>query len=193
MRFNILALCVCLCLSACSGGDGSGVDGSGSNAGPSTVPSPLVTGPIEGGLRGHALWDSWYDLAELGYVEEEYFISGSARTYPATTPADYTTRIIMRRPANAANFNGTVLLDWVNVTAQFENAVDSIESHEFFHRAGFAYVHVSAQSAGLCCAPGLTPKTWDPQRYEAISHPGDDYAFDMFSQIARAMKAPRGA
>jgi len=29
-------------------------------------------------------------------------------------------------------------------------------------------------------------------RYSAINHPGDAYAFDMFSQIAQAFKAPAG-
>jgi hypothetical protein len=58
-------------------------------------------------------------------------------------------------------------------------------------REGFAVVHVSAQAAGICCTP-LTPKIWDPVRYEALSHPGDDYAFDMFSQVARAIRAPHG-
>ena len=184
---------LCMSLIACSGSSNS--DDAlviGSNTG-ATVSDATVTGPITGGLRGHALWDSWYNLEEIGYVEEEYFVSGSAKTYPATTPANYTTRMIVRRPANATDFNGTVLLDWVNVTAQFENAVDSIEAHEMFHREGFAYVHVSAQAAGLCCVPALTPKLWDPQRYEAISHPGDDYSLDMFSQIAKSFKAPIGA
>src|SRR3546814_11116786 len=45
-------------------------------------------------------------------------------------------------------------------------------------------------AAGLCCLPALTPKLWDPVRYMALSHPGDDYSFDMFSQIAQAMKHP---
>src|SRR3546814_17501317 len=45
-------------------------------------------------------------------------------------------------------------------------------------------------AAGLCCLPALTPKLWDPVRYMALSHPGDDYSFDMFSQIAQAMKNP---
>jgi hypothetical protein len=159
----------------------------------SKVPAPTVTGPIgTAGIKGHALWDSWYNLADLGYVEEEYFISGKAKSFPVGSPdADYTTRIIVRRPANAAKFNGTVLLDWVNVTAQFENAVDTLEAHQLFHREGFAYVHVSAQSAGVCCTP-LTPKIWDPVRYAALNHPGDAYAYDMFSQIAKAMKAPAG-
>ena len=77
----------------------------------------------------------------------------------------------------------------VNVTAQFENAVDTLEAHQLFHRDGYAYVHVSAQAAGVCCTP-LTPQVWDPVRYATLSHPGDDYAFDMFSQIAQAMKTP---
>jgi hypothetical protein len=156
------------------------------------VPVPVVTGPIgTAGIHGHPLWDSFYNLADLGYDEQEYFISGTAKTYttPSTT-APYTTRIIVRRPIDPAKFNGTVLLDWVNVTAQFENAVDTLEAHQLFHREGFAYVHVSAQSAGVCCLPELTPKMWDPVRYMALTHPGDDYSFDMYSQIAQAMKTP---
>ncbi len=155
------------------------------------VPTPTITGPIgTAGVKGHALWDSFVKLSDIGYAEEEYFASGTAKSYTVpSTRADYTTRIIVRRPMNPAQFNGTVLLDWVNVTAQFENAVDTVEAHQLFHREGFAYVHVSAQAAGVCCNP-LTPKTWDPVRYAALSHPGDDYAFDMFSQIAQAFKKP---
>jgi hypothetical protein len=171
---------------------GCGSDrGSESTANPSAVPVPLVAGPIgTAGLQGHALWDSWYDLAELGYAEEEYFVSGTAKNHAdPTQSAAYTTRILVRRPLDAAQFNGTVILDWVNVTAQFENAVDTVEAHQLFHRDGYAYVHVSAQAAGVCCTP-LTPQAWDPVRYAALSHPGDDYAFDMFSQIAQLMKTP---
>ena len=49
------------------------------------------------------------------------------------------------------------MLDWVNVTAQFENAVDTLEAREMLLREGWAFVHVSAQKAGLCCTP-LTPQ-----------------------------------
>jgi len=58
-------------------------------------------------------------------------------------------------------------------------------------REGFAYVHVSAQKVGICCTP-LTPKVWDPVRYAALDHPGDEYAFDMLTQIAQAFKRPAG-
>ncbi len=76
------------------------------------------------------------------------------------------------------------------MTAQFEIAVDTMETREMLMREGFAYVHVSAQSVGVCCTP-LTPKIWDPVRYAALNHPGDQYANDMFSQIAKAVRSPR--
>ena len=69
-----------------------------------------------------------------------------------------------RRLPAAASRSGstaTVMLDWVNVTAQFENAVDTLEAREMLLREGWAFVHVSAQKAGLCCyaadAEGLRP------------------------------------
>src|SRR5258706_14511185 len=159
------------------------------------VPNPTVTGPITGGLKGHPLWDSWYQIP--GYSEAEYFIAGTARQPGSATTAAYRTRIIVTRPTDPAKFNGTVLIDWVNVTAQFENAVDTVEAHDYLVRKGYAFVWVSAQSAGTCCTP-LTPQAWDPVRYGApgtttvLNHPGDAYALDMFAQVAQALKSPSG-
>ncbi len=149
------------------------------------VPAPTLSEP-PAGLHGHPLWDSWHDLAPFGYEEQEYLVSGTASAHDGTT-APYTTRVVVFRPREARDFRGTVLLDWVNVTAQFENAVDILEAREFLLRQGHAFVHVSAQSAGLCCTP-LTPQVWDPQRYAAISHPGDAYSADMFAQVARLFR-----
>ena len=112
------------------------------------------------GIHGHPLWDSWHELDSFGYRQHEYLVSGTARALDGTT-APYTTRIIVFRPDARSRFNGTVMLDWVNVTAQFENAVDTLEAREMLLREGWAYVHVSAQKAGLCCiaadAAGLRP------------------------------------
>ena len=155
------------------------------------VPAPVVTVPPDG-QRGHALWDSYFDLAPFGYEEQEYFVSGVATTGTGAS-APYTTRVIVTRPSDPSRFNGSVLLDWVNVTAQFENAVDTMLAREMLLREGFAYVHVSAQKAGLCCLPVLTPKQWDPVRYAALNHPGDDFAFDMFTQVAQAFATPSAA
>ena len=38
------------------------------------VATPTVDGPITGGVHGHALFDSWFDLEPLGYTQSEYFV-----------------------------------------------------------------------------------------------------------------------
>lgn len=154
-----------------------------------SIPNPTLSDP-PAGLRGHALWDSWWDLSEVGYEEREFFVAGTAFNTARTQSAPYTTRIIVTRPEDPERFNGGVLLDWTNVTAQFENAVDTLTARQYLIREGWAYVHVSAQAAGICCAGPFTPKVWDPVRYEALNHPGDTYSFNMFSQIAQAIASP---
>jgi hypothetical protein len=173
----LLSLTVALGMLA---GPGQALDGGGT-----TVPVPRLSRPPEG-LHGHPLWDAWHQLEPFGYEQHEYLVSGTARAADGTTAPD-TTRIVVFRPASEDRFNGTVLLDWVNVTAQFENAVDILEAREMLLREGYAFVHVSVQSAGLCCTP-LTPKVWDPARYESINHPGDAYAADILAQVARSMR-----
>ena len=152
------------------------------------VPLPTLSEPPPG-LQGHPLWDSWHQLEPFGYTEQEWFVSGTATAADGST-APYTTRVIVTRPQKRKDFNGALMLDWVNVTAQFENAVDSLEGREELLRSGWAFVHVSAQAAGVCCIP-LTPKVWDPVRYAALDHPGDAYADDMYLQIARALRTRR--
>src|SRR6185503_13238063 len=78
------------------------------------VPNPTVTGPITGGLQGHPLWDSWFEVGSLGYTEAEYIVAGTARQPGSATTATYRTRIIVTRPTDPAKFNGTVVMDWVN-------------------------------------------------------------------------------
>jgi len=186
---------ISILLVAC--GSSPGANSAGSSAGftPPSASAPVaratITGPIpaNAGPKGHALWDSWYDLSELGYSDDEYFINGTALSSTGQPEAEYTTRFILRRPLDPNDFNGTLILDWVNVTAQFENPVDSLHSHDFLVEEGYAFAHVSVQAVGLCCNP-LTPKTWDPQRYDAINHPGDDYAYNMLAQIAENIRNP---
>lgn len=153
------------------------------------VPPATITGPVgDDGIQGHPLFDSGFDLTEFGYEEHEYFVGGTATDADGNSAA-YTTRMIVTRPASAADYAGTVMLDWTNVTAQFENPVDSITALPFLLRNGWAFVHVSAQAAGVCCSP-LTPTVWDPARYAALNHPGDQFASDMFSQLAQTFRTP---
>jgi hypothetical protein len=158
------------------------------------TPDPTVEGPIgDTGIHGHPWYDPAYEVESIGFVEEEYFVSGTARTFTTATPstADYNTRIFVVRPADPADFNGTVVVEWDNVTAQGAFSPMWTWLHPLLLREGYAFVSVSAQAAGICCSP-LSHQGWDPVRYGELSHPGDDYSFDIFSQVVQALQSPAG-
>lgn len=189
---------------------------------PGHVPAPTVTGPVPATDlpgdpgRDYPFMSSAVDLAAFGYVEEEYFISddeacryaipaGLATATVAACDGDYTTRIVVRRPATEARFNGTVLLEWQNVTAQYDVDHYWHESSAHIMRSGYTWVGVSAQRVGvhasLPCIPQVQVffgcnalKTWNPDRYAALNIPavpgGDAYSYDIFSQAAQALRNP---
>jgi hypothetical protein len=158
------------------------------------VGDATVHGPVarDVGLHGRPQTDHTADLRHWGYLEEEYFLSGEARSFDAgVDPATYTTRMIVRRPADPRRFNGTVIVEWNNVTAQHDQTPDWFWARPMVLREGYAYAIVSAQQAGHCCAP-LSLVTADPLRYARMDHPGDTYAYDIFSQAVKALRAPAG-
>jgi hypothetical protein len=177
------------------------------------VATPTVTGPITGGAKGRPFGTAiGVDLAKYHYVEQEYFISGSAATYkpadgavlgtdgkwnivPTGSTQPYTTRILVRRPADRKAFNGTVLVHWMNTTAGFEIG-DFANDHLL--KEGYVWVGVSAQREGLegtdatsATTPGL--KKWDAQRYGSLNIPSNDDSFDIYSQAGRLLGPNRGA
>src|SRR5215472_16786743 len=182
------------------------------------VPIPVVTGPIPANVPpGYASHDypqtatsldpgRPLDLASLGYVEEEYFFSGTANVYstPALATATivssghpYKSRIIVRRPTSPAQFNGTVLVEWVNITSGYNNDTLFRGSQDHLVRAGYAYVGVSAQRVGVQVPPaGLT--AWSPSRYGSLdvtdngTITDDSLSYDIFSQAAQAIRTPQG-
>jgi hypothetical protein len=151
-----------------------------------------LTGPIPGAafLGGRPLS---YDLARLGYSDEEYFLEGTARSYAAGAgEARYRTRVVVRRPVDPARFNGSAVVEWLNVSGGLDAAPDWDFTHRHLVREGFAWIGVSAQHAGV--AGGglgfvqLPLQKVNPQRYGALDHPGDAFAFDIFSQAGRAVR-----
>lgn len=133
-----------------------------------------------------------YDLATLGYRAEEFFVSGTARSYSdaVAVEADYTTRIVVISPRDAANFNGTVIVEWLNVSGGIDAPAVWFMAHREIARAGYTYVAVSAQQVGVeggtsLVGAEMSLKAQDPQRYSALHHPGDPFAYDIFTQIGR--------
>ncbi|MFN9926657.1 MAG: alpha/beta hydrolase domain-containing protein, partial [Phenylobacterium sp.] len=117
-------------------------------------------------------------------------VDGRWQALPAET-APYATRIVVVRPADPKRFNGTVAVEWLNVTAGLDAAPDWSYLHRELMRGGYAYVGVSAQRVGVeggsRFGSGGALKSANPARYGALSHPGDAYAFDMFTQVGRVV------
>lgn len=166
-----------------------------------------VTGPISGG-RGRIFGSPIEDVNELGFVLEEYFLGGTAVSY-APMPgvelgldglwdvepggeAPYTTRAYVVRPADPARFNGTVLVNWQNVTIGADFGMPDVEQL----KRGYAWVGITTQRVAHEGQPSLNedmPATvglreWDPDRYGSLHHPGDAFSYDIFSQAARALR-----
>jgi hypothetical protein len=172
------------------------------------VPNPVVTGPIASpaipgdASRDYTFFASDHPLAVHGYIEEEFFIEGTANSYVTPTGADgtvattgnpYKTRVVVRRPASDRKFNGTVLVEWFNVSNGFD--ADNLWFFAWEHvlRSGYAWVGVSAQRVGVDRL-----KTWSPARYGSLSvTPGgaftnDALSYDIFMQAGQALRNPNG-
>jgi hypothetical protein len=167
-----------------------------------------LTGPITTGHVIEPLTGIPSGLSQYGYTEQEFFASGKATAFRATaspgdgrwsveptTSAEYRTRVLVRRPTNAKQFNGTVVVEWFNVSAG-ESAPDWDYLNPELMRSGFAYVGVSAQALGVQggapilgseggASGGLVKA--EPARYGTLHHPGDQYALDIFAQVGEAI------
>lgn len=145
-----------------------------------------------------------FDIADLGYTAAEFFVSGSAESYRAVSErrsdgqwsvapsatADYTTRIVVLTQTDPTSFNGTVLVEWLNVSGGIDAPALWFMAHREMARQGCAYVAVSAQHVGVeggesLVGADMSLKTLDSQRYVDLHHPGDAFAFDIFSQVGR--------
>lgn len=63
--------------------------------------------------------------------------------------------------------------------------------HRHLMREGAAWVGVSAQKVGIDgggFVPGMPLKIVNPERYGCLVHPGDAFAFDVYSEVGRALR-----
>jgi len=135
-----------------------------------------------------------YAVADLGYTADEFFVSGTASSYAGEgVQAEYTTRIVVYAPIDATKFNGTVLVEWLNVSGGIDTPAVWMMAHREIAREGYAYVAVSAQKVGVdggitITGMDMSLKTQDPERYSELSHPGDAFSYDIFSQVGRLVR-----
>lgn len=166
------------------------------------VASPTVSRATGGGGKPVLAGFTAFDPAVVGYEQSEVFLSGTASAYDMTAPANndgkikavesstapYKTRAVVMRPINKKRFNGTVIVEWLNVSGGADAGPDWMLGHNELIREGFVWVGVSAQIVGINALQTDDPVRGDAARYADLSHPGDEYSYDIFGQAGQAIR-----
>lgn len=184
-------------------------------AGPGSAPAAVLTEVNVPGTTPMSA--TTVDLVAAGYTAREFYAEGKARRYrgggggsqTTATVLDggwpYRTRVMVRMP-NPDKFNGTLIIEWANVTVGLDLEFATAEASKYLLREGYAVAIVSAQRVGV-----EATKKWSPQRYAGLSVDvnacgpdgtstsvgtslctGDPLSFDIFTQIAVALKQNAG-
>ena len=184
------------------------------SAGGAVVPVPRATAvPVTADsyplMAAGTLQDA-VDLARLGYVEEEFFVSGAANVYDwspegaltvKTANAPYTTRILVRRPADAARFSGNAIVEMGNNARRYDWGFTWSLSYEHFIERGDAWVLLTyvpaavdalkkfnaARYAPLSFANPAPGVACAPDRPAASAEEG--LRWDMISQLGALLKS----
>jgi hypothetical protein len=170
------------------------------SAAPAAADSPTISNPPP---VGTPIVFEFQEIAQVGYRQREFFLSGNAHSYspvvplslsqkgafmvtpdPATAP--YTTRVVVERPIDPHRFNGAVWVEWLNVSGGVDAGPDWTLAHNEAVREGAVWVGTSAQKVGVDSLKG--PPVGNPGRYGSLSHPGDSYSYDIFSQAGQALR-----
>ena len=135
--------------------------------------SARLTGPVAG---PPGIIMTGFDLGQAGYALEEFFLESTATRFEPVGPvgadgywdvtpagqAPFTTRLVVCRPSGPGAYTGTVILEWLNVSAGFDAPAHWMLTHRQVMRAGWAWVGVSAQRQASRVAtssrrPGRSP------------------------------------
>ncbi|MDQ2762907.1 MAG: alpha/beta hydrolase domain-containing protein, partial [Pseudomonadota bacterium] len=180
------------------------------------VSPPTVTGPVPSTTTDFAATIDGFDVeppVPTGYVEDEYFFSGTGSLYQYTstgievvapcptsatlgcTNIPYTTRMIVKRPEDPRTFSGTVVVEPLNPSANSDIAAVWDRSLDYFVRRGDIFVGWTSKSVVVD-----TLKTWNPARYAGLNWPYvpfvpggnsgvyDGITFDIAAQIGALFK-----
>ena len=113
------------------------------------------------------------DLGSFAYVEDEYFMSGTANIYEetannvltvSTADAPYTTRLLVRRPEDISSFSGNVVVEILNASGRFDIDRDWILMWKHIVRNGDIYIGISSKGHVVDAL-----KRFDPVRYQEIN------------------------
>ena len=100
--------------------------------------------------------------------------------------------MIVRRPVNPADFNGTVIVEWMNVTAGFDLEWNWFGDPQYLIDNGYAWVGISAQNAGVNFLKGFNPARYGdlvtiPNPAANPQNDGDALSYEMYSAGIKAL------
>jgi hypothetical protein len=178
---------------------------------PFTVSPPSVTGPIPSTATNFPyIADGFGPQPPVprGYVEKEYFVSGTGNIYeytptgiqvvspcPASTGSatckgiPYTTRMLVKMPSNPRKFSGTVVVEPLNPSGGFDIAAVWDRSWQYFVRHGDIFVGWTSRAVAMNAL-----KTFNPTRYASLNFGNntaatDGITFDVAAQIGALFKS----
>lgn len=112
------------------------------------------------------------DIAAYGYVEEEYFVSGTANVYEEIddemkikhVDQAYKNRIFVRKPSDARKFSGRVFIDIYNASNGYDIEDIWRRSYDYYMNNGDIYIGVTAKPINV-----LSLKNFDFERYHTLN------------------------
>ncbi|UKZ52930.1 hypothetical protein TrVGV298_006716 [Trichoderma virens] len=155
-----------------------------------------------GGNKGHPFSAFAGNISSIGYIEEEFFLSGDGIRYNVVgnltsdghwtlaynSTAPYKTRMLVRRPVDHKKFNGDVLVEWINVSGGFGITSTDLPG---VYEEGYIWASIDAQAIGIeggaSHPQGLIQ--WDPVRYDTLSILDDAISYDIVSQATNVLRS----
>ena len=168
-----------------------------------TCTVPNLLGPVPEQFGNTIRLANGTYFAALGYQRREFILADIARSYgapnypssgevdatadPEDVDGDYNTRVVVLTPVDHAKFNGTAVVEWLNVTGGGDGPIEWGVAHNEFIREGYAWIGVSAQWKGVSF---LKDYANPAGRYDPLLHPGDSYSYDIFSLAGQLAGEP---
>ena len=179
---------------------------------PQTMLVPVTTDSYPLGAADHLNVPE--DLSQVGYVEEEYFVSGTANLYDWAPPeaatvgvanAPYTTRMLVRRPMRKKQLSGNVIVEILNATNLVDLEIGWALSKDYIVRNGDVWIGFTSKPVAAAALQKFNPTRYaplnwanprplsDPENCTSLVSiiPGDSsrttengLIWDIFSQIA---------
>jgi hypothetical protein len=149
------------------------------------------------------------DLDGPGYVEEEFFVSGTGNAYDwaqdgslsvLASGVPYTTRIMVRRPASAARFSGNVVVELINNSRNYDWPMAWSVIFPYILENGHVYVGISIRPRGIDAMKKFNPTRYEPLSFGAPQQPcagnanadrREDVHWDIISQVGAMLKTSR--